>query len=325
MVVSNVAGELVIFSNCTHKTKADQISDLLRRLSAHLAADFKVLSGSWRTRWTNTWERCAKQQWVRKRQRWSRWHWWLTSTRKIDRSWSRDTVCTLCNPLMEKTRRLKGRILIKTICKINSVRAEFCGASSAVIQEPNLATKVLIQDVTETRGCSPPSPATARRSVPDWGEEPQVNFLGSYKKRIIKSEASPSGNDCLFATWFSGKQLKAIQSDLCAQLSSSFLTNPEKYLLSFYRWTLAWSCKHAQGPVNQCHLSTSIMKAIKTAWNAWTRLQLTGWQQTRLAKKSHVSNCWQQTLAWCHPQNTRPSQWFNESCWPSLRTLNRTK
>lgn len=74
---------------------------------------------------------------------------------------------TLCNPHLEETHRLKGQTLIKTVCKTNSVRAEFCRASSAVIQEPHLTTKVLIQDVTETRSCSPPSPATATRTVPD--------------------------------------------------------------------------------------------------------------------------------------------------------------
>lgn len=53
--------------NCTHEAKADMLYDLLRSLSARLAADFKVLSGNRRTRWTKTWEQCAKQQWLMKR------------------------------------------------------------------------------------------------------------------------------------------------------------------------------------------------------------------------------------------------------------------
>lgn len=86
---------------------------------------------------------------------------------------------SLCNPHLEKPHRFKGQMLIKTISKINSVRAHFCRASSAVIQEPHLTTKVLVHDVTETRSCSPPSPATARRTIPDRGKESQDNFLGS--------------------------------------------------------------------------------------------------------------------------------------------------
>lgn len=79
-------------------------------------------------------------------------------------------------------------MLTNTIFTINSVRAQICRASSAVIQEPHLTAKDLIQDVTEARSCSPTSPATTGRSVQDWGEMPRDNFLNFTKVKCLLLE-----------------------------------------------------------------------------------------------------------------------------------------
>lgn len=95
---------------------------------------------------------------------------------------------TVRHSLLEKMYWLMTQVLMKTVF-INSVRAEICGTRSAIIQEPHIATEVLIQHVAETWRCSPPSAATTGRTAACRGKESRCSLyeIGRHRQQMHRA------------------------------------------------------------------------------------------------------------------------------------------